>query len=530
VLIQCRFQFFVDSKSAVSNVHLLRDLIQKRRYADNADILSHMRSVHHVVSRFSLEHVKSHQDDTTDFDKLMFPAQLNVLCDRMATNQLKRQSANNWEATQSNPLCPLSLPVEVSYGRQVISSHYIARLRDEIGLDGHRTYLQTKYKWSDQTWALVAWESLEKCARHSATSHHTNRSKLMYNWLNLGAQRARHGLVGSPESVERCCPYCRMPEDFVHLLTCDDPRAKKFRYDAMMVLRKAIDGNAGSAAMLRAIKQWTATPSDTLEIAPGIEKYQYATDRAMTSQHSIGWTHFFRGFVSMDWGLVYAITDVTPPDARRSQSVRFLATVIKAVQDYCLSLWTSRNKVLHEAGSPSRDIVHAALNSSITQLYSLRSSFSPILQTYFTVPLETRLQSSPRQRRRWLQLTQLAVSPATSKGRQQALLSTYFPLSTQNPIPTVSPQSTFAAPDIAPSLLQQMQITNFFVSPTPTVVPTRGITGECDPAPLLCPLAAAPTGDPTSTVTVSSVTVVSSTLQQVMIPSSLTSRSTEAIL
>ena len=204
VLIQCRFKFFVYSKSAMSNVHLLRDLIPKRRCDDNADILSHMRSAHHVVSRFSLEHVKSHQDDTTDFDKLPFPAQLNVLCDRMATNQLKRQSANNWEATQSNPFCPRSIPVEVSYGRQVISSHYIARLRDEIGLDSHRTYLQTKYQWSDQTWALVAWESLEKCARHSATTNQTNRSKLMHkNWLNLGTQRARHGL-GSPESVERC--------------------------------------------------------------------------------------------------------------------------------------------------------------------------------------------------------------------------------------------------------------------------------------------------------------------------------------
>ena len=33
----------------------------------------------------SLEHVKSHQDTKTNFNKLPFAAQLNTICDRMAT-------------------------------------------------------------------------------------------------------------------------------------------------------------------------------------------------------------------------------------------------------------------------------------------------------------------------------------------------------------------------------------------------------------------------------------------------------------
>ena len=39
-----------------------------------------------VISRtMSLEHVKSHQDTKSNFNKLPFAAQLNTICDRMAT-------------------------------------------------------------------------------------------------------------------------------------------------------------------------------------------------------------------------------------------------------------------------------------------------------------------------------------------------------------------------------------------------------------------------------------------------------------
>ena len=105
--IKSTFKIFVDSTSAISNVTLLNEQIPKRRYADNADILSVMKSAPHVISRYTLEHVKSHQDDKTDFDVLPFKnAQLNVICDRMASAQMQRQAENAWEATQPCPLPP----------------------------------------------------------------------------------------------------------------------------------------------------------------------------------------------------------------------------------------------------------------------------------------------------------------------------------------------------------------------------------------------------------------------------------------
>ena len=66
----CKFRLYVDSTSAISNVKLLRDLIPKRRFPNNADLLSTMSSAHYVLQRFHLTHVPSHQDKSTDFADL----------------------------------------------------------------------------------------------------------------------------------------------------------------------------------------------------------------------------------------------------------------------------------------------------------------------------------------------------------------------------------------------------------------------------------------------------------------------------
>ncbi len=336
--------------------------------------------------------------------------------------------------TLSSPLCPRNLTIEVRYGQQVISAHYVARLREAIAAKAHRQFLQNKYKWTDQVWDSVALEAFDSCARKIATDHPATRSKIVHNWLNLGIQRAKFGSTGASTEIERCCPYCRKPEDFTHLLTCADPRALKFRYDAMIPLRTTISktGDTGEA-LLAAIKLWTLTPQEpvTIDSVRSSDEVITAIAHAMTvQQEQIGWPNFFRGFVAKEWGIAGTSTGAVTTlavDEQRELSRETLMTYIAAAQTYTLHLWISRNAVLHEAGSASLDIEHATLNNSITQLYILRSIFSAIVQSYFTVPLEDRLKQSPRQRKQWLLLARLATSHSSVRGSRQQDISTYYP-------------------------------------------------------------------------------------------------------
>ena len=102
------FVLFVDSTSAIStNMSQLCDPIPKRKYANNADILSTMHNAPEVFKPFKLHHVvRSHPVDSVDFSKLMFSFQLHVQCNCMATDQLQYQNVNKGERPQPCAPCP----------------------------------------------------------------------------------------------------------------------------------------------------------------------------------------------------------------------------------------------------------------------------------------------------------------------------------------------------------------------------------------------------------------------------------------
>jgi hypothetical protein len=402
--------------------------------------------------------VKSHQDDTIAVEDLPFSAQLNVLCDGMATEQMKRQNTHVTEASSSTALPSRSLPLEIFFGSQPISSHYIKNLRFEISAKRHRSYLQAKYKWSDQTWGYLAMESLILCARRTTLDNAVNRSKLIHNWLNLGTQRGKVDRQSPPTA--RHCPYCAQQEDFWHLLSCADPRARLAQYKATLKLRKAIEGSPAAPTILRAVQLWTNTPSDEVDIPHGDSPFAPDISCAVATQHRIGWTNFFRGFLSIKWGFICSLHDSTvSPADQRQRAVIYVAKVIRAIQDYSLALWHSRNAILHGNSPSSRAILEATVNQNIIQLYELQSTFSSVIRSYFSLPLEERLKRPYRTKQRWLQLARLASSHATSRGSKQRVISTYFPYAPTSPsyFPQVRPSSGTVLPAV-PAILQQLHI------------------------------------------------------------------------
>ena len=143
--------------------------------------------------------------------------------------------------------------------------------------------------------------------------------------------------------------------------------------------------------------------------------------------------------------------------------------MIRAVQDYTLAIWTSRNAVLHEAtNSTGADIVNADLNQAVTRLYALQPTQCPILQSYFTLSLEDRLSRPPRQRKQWLRLTQLATSHSSANSTRQQLVTTYYPHAPQDSeynLPPPAPAPAAAPVNVPPSVpttLQQLSIAAFF--------------------------------------------------------------------
>ena len=162
--------------------------------------------------------------------------------------------------------------------------------------------------------------------------------------------------------------------------------------------------------------------------------YEPAIRRALSSQLAIGLVNLFRGYVSQEWGHIYAASDTTPLSERHTRATSHTSPAVMAIQDYAIAIWQHRNSILHEAGSPGMASIHTTLNHSIVQIYGLQKTFTPIIQSYFKLSLEDRLCTSPRQRARWLMLVQLATSHALARGSRQALVSHYFAYTRRTPV------------------------------------------------------------------------------------------------
>ena len=192
------------------------------------------------------------------------------------------------------------------------------------------------------------------------------------------------------------------------------------------------------------------------------------TTNALSSQTAIGWDNLFRGFLSLAWVQLHMETDrSTSVDDSVKAMQGQPSKMITALQDYTISIWqgSRRNEVLHEAGSHGQESLHAKMNHDITQLYSLRDSYSPVIQSYFALPLEERLRQTPRQRSRWLKLAQLATSHSSASGSRQALVSHYYAFAENSTTATgTSGTSTTPPTDLlhtATRTLQQSTIQDF---------------------------------------------------------------------
>ena len=99
-------------------------------------------------------------------------------------------------------------------------------------------------------------------------------------------------------------------------------------------------------------------------------------------------------------------------------------------------------------------------------MYGIRENLAPIIQSYFSIPLENRLRTtSPRQRQRgWLQLVQMATAHSSAQGSRQAIAPSYFPHvhPTGTRIPVTETTSACTPTLLVPS--HQVSITSYLTS------------------------------------------------------------------
>ncbi len=183
----------------------------------------------------------------------------------------------------------------------------------------------------------------------------------------------------------------------------------------------------------------------------------------------IGWSNILRKFISLDWGSTYNDTAIhsDPLDTSIHKVNTHLAAVILfSLQD---SWWPRR-----AATTSYMRMVLCQSTGWIVSLYhhsliALSPTFSPIIQSYFSISSVARILHSLWHKQRRLRLATLVSFHSTPHGPRQQVISQYCPFATTWTFPPAPLElhTTVHSITLPRAILHQVPISLFITAPAP---------------------------------------------------------------
>ena len=231
--------------------------------------------IHKFPQLASFEHLKGHQDNTSDIANINRPAQMNILADHAATNALTVMK-------QTNPLPTIPTSACTAYllhQGKIISSKENSIARTAWNRQRIDTYYKDRWKISDQAYESINWEVTRAVRKRMTEPLQTFWTKLACGWLPTGHQLAKYGR-------QQPCPRCQITDEtFEHILQCPKNQGDRATYNQELKTTLARIGT--SPALARTISNWVANWMDGEVI--------------MEPANTLSWELWVKGIQSKHW-------------------------------------------------------------------------------------------------------------------------------------------------------------------------------------------------------------------------------------
>jgi hypothetical protein len=371
-----------------------------------------LASISELPLTFVRRHVKSHQDDEVDSVlELPWPAQLNVVCDHLASRQLSTCQLHT--TVPMNPYCNAYLTID----KKSCSSHIRKSMFDAASSPRIREYLQRKFPWDDDTFDSIEWSATHSALRGLTPSDHRFVTKFVFRMLPLGA-RLRQRQAHIPSN----CPTCDEPsEDDWHWITCQgraEWRTQQgLQFSLFLVSLKTHPSITN--ILVRAYKSVLATGDCDFAADTYSDEEQVLVD----SQSRIGWPHILFGRLSTSWSQLQKLHIKTEElDEKKYSASRWTAKVHKYIWQRLHALWLLRNTSLHGTTfTESEATRRTRITSLVLQLYARRLELPPQDQIMLRMPIDTRLSQPLSTIETWLSV----VTPAFEAARTDEIQDPY---------------------------------------------------------------------------------------------------------
>ena len=205
----CKFRWLVDSCIAINRVQFVkRKDYRPTAQPGNIDLLSIIQDLHKELRRpLIAQWIKSHQDTSTTYNKLLLDAKLNVDADELATKAHTRPRSQPIRSTAHIP----ATQVSISINRVRYYGNLDANLRFNINGGCLRNYLQTKHAWSNAAWDKLDLPAFGRHTQKLPPKHKGAHLKFVHKLLSLGMHKHRCSTVDDP--TLKLCPFCKTSDE-----------------------------------------------------------------------------------------------------------------------------------------------------------------------------------------------------------------------------------------------------------------------------------------------------------------------------
>ena len=329
---------FCDGISALEMVEsATRQTVNTRM--NSCDLLSACAALNELIPiELKYQHVKGHQDSTTNFSKLSFPSQLNVLMDGLAKDALHDANDN---AGMNLPGHQLGLHLPSCQGSICYHKFKPTLYTAIMTTKAHNYWIDAKQRYSRADIPSIDWSTQYSAFKSLRSTRQRTLTKWFSGWLGTGINMQRWKLRYSGN-----CPFCgQNNEDTNHVLLCSHSQSQLYckeqfkEYDAKLTkcrttypLRKAI---------LLELYAWRSQqPPPKLQFADEELK------KAVLRQRNLGWRLFLEGLVVKEI-ISYQRDHMSRHQPNRS-CLAWSKKLMNASWGLLMDIWTFRNESLHE--------------------------------------------------------------------------------------------------------------------------------------------------------------------------------------
>jgi hypothetical protein len=407
------------------------------------DVLS---ALHKALQWFKTEPkiswVKSHQDDKVyDVTEMPLDAYLNSEADELATIGLKR--------LQEKPTVPMDPATAIQFhiGGRTITRDFKRTVREIVQLQPLRKFYCERFGWSENIFDIIDWEIFRPSyKKHVSTKGVQWLHKFCIKKLPTGERVHKRDHFHD----RRCASCWHTNEDDDHIFQCIHRRSlRKKIVKQINIMRTTVDPKICDILQEGIMTYFNGESVTTtmlrLRGQEGMDRYSLLIDQ----QTVIGWDNLLRGKFSKQWKiqqkaytvrrklknpLLYARIqrgkkrkankekannkNITKKTNKTEAFHAFFQSIILIIQE----MWTDRCIDRNTPVLGGRIVAeYDSLSKKVTQLYTMREMVLPEDETKkFDEPLETRLEDTNQQLKKWMLRWKPVVDHSMKRVRELA--------------------------------------------------------------------------------------------------------------